>query len=398
MLLIPPARRNENNSIASHTVHTTYFIQAMSVNGDADTAEDELWVTHAAGKLRRASAEETTSSITPVDVEAFQANCERTITGAEFYDVFWKAGYTLGESFQWIDAIWRNDWEGICRMRVPEIQEDLADYVLHPGLIDSCLQALAAFAKSDSLFMQGGEDIRIPFHLGKVRVYLRPEPGPLWFHGRLEDKEGTGGGGDPVGVFYLFDEEGRVIAEVEGYESRRVSKAVLLAALQEDASRWLYEVTWQERAAPLEAESAPAQPGSWLVLADGSGLAAALTQPMRLRGERCILVAAGEGYRQVGDDRFEVNPLQRSDFARVLEEAWGEETPALRGVLHLWNVDARSAAEMNLEDLEEELQRSSGGVLHTLQAWAARNLMKPPRWFLVTRGSQAVGYGRGQVA
>ena len=365
----------------------SYFIQAMSVDDDQSTTDEEQWVTHAAGKLRMVSGKEARPRVTPIDVEAFQGSCELEIPGRDFYDALWQAGYTLGSSFQWVDHIWSGEWEGLIRMRVPEIQEDLKDYVLHPGLIDSCLQGLAAFGRTKAIVMPGGENIRIPFRLGKIRVYRRPEPGPLWFYGRLD--EGDREDGEHIGTFHLFDDEGNVVVEVDGYESRWVNRQSLLGALQGNASQWLYEVAWREQAAPA-AESEPQQAGSWLVLADRSGMAASLAEQLRLHGDRCVLVSAGDGYRQVAENRFEAAPLQRADFERVLEVAFGEGTPPCRGVLHMWNLDARPATDASLDVLQKELEQSCGGVLHALQAWTGRNETKPPRWFLITRGAQAV--------
>ena len=366
-----------------------YFIQAMSIQGD-DTQPSEMWITHAAGRLRKPTAEEREPPAPRIDFRAFCEGCDQILEGKDFYKMFWDAGYTLGESFQWVDRIWRGDWEGVVRMRVPEIREDLSDYILHPGLIDSCLQALAAFGKTEAIFMPGEETIRIPFHVGQIRVYRRPAPGTLWFHGRLEAEEGR----EPMGWFQLLDDEGAVIAEVSGYESRRVSKAALLAALQEDTSQWLYQIDWQEIESLAQgAEAEPRAAASWLILEDSHGLGELLAEPLRARGDRCVRVAASDAYAQFGPDRFAVRPSERADFEKVLEAAFGQEAPPCRGVLHLWNLDSRSAAESSLEGLAAELRRDCGGLLHALQAWSGRPPAKPPRWYLVTRGGQAARSG-----
>jgi acyl transferase domain-containing protein/NADPH:quinone reductase-like Zn-dependent oxidoreductase/acyl carrier protein len=367
-----------------------YFIQAMSIQGD-DSQPSEMWITHAAGKLRKTTNEEYEPTAMDFDIQAFCDNCDQIVEGKDFYKTFWDAGYTLGESFQWIDRIWREDWEGVARMRLPEIEEDLEDYILHPGLIDSCLQALAAFGKTEEIFMPGEENIRIPFRLGQIRVYGRPAPGTLWFHGRLEAETG----GEPMGWFQLRDEEGKVVAEFSEYESRRVNKVTLLAALQEDSSRWLYKVDWQETAADQSEEDAKQEQaaGGWLVLADESGLAASLVEQLRARDERCVLVSAGDGFQELASDRFTVSPLDRSDFEKVYQAAFGDDASPCKGVLHLWNLDAGVALESSGEDLLAELRRDCGGALHALQAGSNGGDAATPRWFLVTQGGQSVSPG-----
>jgi acyl transferase domain-containing protein/acyl carrier protein len=364
-----------------------YFIQALSEKGD-DAQLNGDWDTNAVGRLRKATAEEIEIPVPRIDVKAFCNRCEQIVEGSDFYRMFWEAGYTLGDSFQWIDRIWQGDWEGVARMRVPDIQESLDDYILHPGLLDSCLQALAAFGKTDSILMLGQENIRIPYHLGQIRVYGRPTPGTLWLHGRLEQE----GGHDPVGWFQLLDDAGNVIAECNDYESRFVTKAALLAALQQDTTQWQYEASWLDvPLAEADKEGAkPQQAGSWLVLADDGGVAAALSEQLKAAGERCVLVTSGDGYRKIAEDQFTISPLERSDYDHVLEAAFEEGDFPCKGILHLWSLDARSAADATLSDLVDELRRCCGGALHALQAWSARKDSRPPRWFLVTRGAQLV--------
>jgi len=361
-----------------------YFVQVMSFAGDGERSREDLWNTHASAKLRRATPEEAEPPPTDIDFEALKATASHSIEGTTFYDGFWKAGYTLGSSFQWIDTIYRNDWEGVCRMRVPELQEDLADYIMHPGLIDSCLQALAGFAKSDSAFMQGGDVIRIPFHLGKVRVFQRPEPGPLWMYGRLESEDG----GDRVGFIQLFDDDGSMIAEISGYESRQVSRDVLLAAIQEEAPQKLYEMNWQPQEEVAASDAEFPTPGTWLILSDGP-VGDAVAGKLRESGERCVLVSAADAYNPVDVDRYDVAPLSRDSFDQLMQ-AVHSDGPPCRGVLHLWGLDAKPADEESLDAINGELATTCGGVLHLLQAFSAAQADPPLRWMLATAGAQAV--------
>ena len=361
-----------------------YFVQALSFAGDGERSRDDLWNTHASAKLRRAAADEQEPPVMDLDIEAFKSTASHTVEGSAFYEAFWNAGYTLGPSFQWVDCIYRKDWEGVCRMRVPELEEDLADYILHPGLIDSCLQALAGFAKSDSLFMPGGDVIRIPFHVGKVRVFRRPEPGPLWMYGRLEGEDGA----DPVGLMQLFDDDGNMVAEISGYESRPVSRDVLLAAIKEDVAQKLYEVNWRAVDAVALPEAEAEDAGTWIILNDGP-IGDAVAGKLQERGERCVLVSPADAYKQVDEQHYEVDPVNRESFDQLAQEVLSDGPPC-RGVLHLWAADATPADEASLDGVNRELEKACGGVLHLLQALAAGQVAQTPRWILATMGAQAV--------
>jgi len=373
-----------------------YSVQAVSYAADGQAAGTDDWATHATGRLRKASEVERKGEALRGDWEEYRKGCDRSIKGTDFYETFWKTGYTLGESFRWIDRVWARDMEGVCRMRLPAVQEDLSDYVLHPGLIDSCLQLLAVFApETRSVFAAVGATMRIPFRAARVQVFREPGPGTVWMYGRIEVPPD---GRNAVGLMELFDEGGEAIARIEGFESRPVSRAALLASLGEDTSKWQYEVEWQEREMPPEPAAPDAEPtpdagptdtAAWVLLADRGGVAEALAKRLERRGDRCLKVVPADAFAKDAADRYRVNPARKADFEQLLEEAMADGAPRLQGILILWNLDATAATDASWPPLEQELRLSCGGVLHLLQAWTGRREVETPRWFLVTRGGQA---------
>jgi acyl transferase domain-containing protein/D-arabinose 1-dehydrogenase-like Zn-dependent alcohol dehydrogenase/acyl carrier protein len=367
-----------------------YFAQAMSYLADDASAGSDYWATHATGRLRKATDEERAATAPRVRLEELKPLCNREVRGADFYDMFWKAGYTLGESFRWIDHLWSREWEGLCRMRIPAVNEKLADYVLHPGLIDSCLQALAAFGPDNKLgIVSAGSTMRIPFHAARMQVFRHIAPGSnIWMYGRLED---PGDGRDRVSFVQLLTEDGELIAQIDGFESRPVTRGALLASLQEDTTKWQYDVEWQALP-PLPAPAAPAEgvvpePAAWLVLSDASGVGSALAAQLRARGDRCIEVRPGEAFARASDDVFVVSPAAKDDFPQLLDAALVDGAPHCRGVVNLWNLDAEARPDLPWGDLDRDIRVACASTMHLLQAWLPRNEIKPPRWFLVTRGA-----------
>lgn len=379
-----------------------YFAQAMSYESEEMPANADFWATHATGHLRKVEDTEKLPDAIQVDLAKFKASAKRETKGTDFYDIFWKGGYTLGESFRWVDHIWSGDGEGICRLKVPQVGEKLSDYVLHPGLLDSCFQALAAFGSESQIgVVAAGSTMRIPFHAARIQIYRKPGPGAMWMYGRLEK---SADGKDIISYIQLFDESGEVIAQVTGFESKPVSRGALLAVLQEDTSKWLYEVKWDELplalppAAPAEktdaAAEAPAavpERSSWLVLADRGGVADELIARLKHRGDHCIRVTTGGSYAEEGSDGYKVNPGLKDDFEKLLGTALADGTPRCRGVISLWNVDDGITPDATWAALERELEVNCGGLVNLLQAWIARAEAKPPRWFFLTKGAQAAG-------
>ncbi|MFM7184138.1 MAG: SDR family NAD(P)-dependent oxidoreductase [Planctomycetota bacterium] len=373
-----------------------FHLQTITYDG-AESAEE--WKTHATARLRKLDASEAAAPTLEVDPKAFVARAARTIQGSDFYDAFWKLGYTLGPWFRWIDGIWSDEaGREICRLRVPEGNGQPADYVLHPGLIDSCFQALAALGKLMT-GPAGGNAILIPFHTARIRVFRRPVGDTVWMYGGLEGDDAT----HSIGRVVLFDDAGNVVALFEGHESRLISRSVLLASLQEDISQWQYQVAWKQQPSlppgeePADEGKAPETAGNWLILADRGGIGSSLARRLRERGGRVVEVAAGESFSAAADGRYEVNPTRPEDFRRLMgeildepREKEGERAAGFRAVLHLWSLDAAPTDDVSWEELRRRIRIACGGVMHLLQAWSTRNDARPPQWIMVTRGAQAV--------
>ena len=62
-------------------------------------------------------------------------------------------------------------------------------------------------------------------------------------------------------------------------------------------------------------------PGSWLILEDEQGVGESMRERLTSTGQRCILVRPGPSFVRQGDDQFALDPANRADFERLLEEA-----------------------------------------------------------------------------
>ena len=124
----------------------------------------------------------------------------------------------------------------------------------------------------------------------------------------------------------------------------------------------------------------------WLILADRGGVGDRLAMSLRARGDSAVVVAAGES-RQDSADPQSVRPDDPEDMVRLLE---GIEWP-LRGIVHLWSLDAPALETGGGSALETAQRLGSLSALHVVQALEKTNRPDPPRLWLVTRGAQNVG-------
>jgi len=125
----------------------------------------------------------------------------------------------------------------------------------------------------------------------------------------------------------------------------------------------LYELEWSQVARTPSATPAVAQ--KWLVLADRGGVADALIERLRSRGEHCVRVTFDE----------------RVDFAKLL----GESQPTR--VLHLWSLDDEIGTHLTERALQAAQRKSCGSLLALVQALAANATSDPLQLSVVTRGA-----------
>jgi myxalamid-type polyketide synthase MxaB len=332
----------------------------------ADAAE--LWTLHATGKLNQ--AEVAIDSIP-------QPQPDSAFSAADYYEKLSDRGFDYGRSFQAIEQIWTEGdriWGQIC------LPADLATgadrYHLHPVLLDACIQVLG------SCFSTAGDEVYLPIELAQLKVYRRPSL-RLW--SRVDAIDTRDNPPNLKANLHLFDEDGNLIAQLQGIAFRRVSRKAFERAMQKvlpskapDTADWLHEITWQPCALEATAGDRAAE-GTWLIFADRR-CGAALARRLEEQGDRTILVSSGTTYQQQGN-RYQINAAHLADFQRLLDEGIGQ---TCRGVIHLWSLDT------TLDDLQTAQEASCGSVLHLVQAIAQAPWTESPRLWLVTQGAQPV--------
>ncbi|PZN81691.1 MAG: short-chain dehydrogenase [Candidatus Methylumidiphilus alinenensis] len=152
----------------------------------------------------------------------------------------------------------------------------------------------------------------------------------------------------------------------------------------QDMAERVYEVEWrvmqrQERSLPLLPS------GAWLILADPTGVGAALATLLREQRQDCHLAYAGENWNQQ-NGVWILNPAKPDDFQRLLAEI--ALVGPLQGVIHLWSLDAATADALTDSELQAAQCLVCASTLHLLQALRQR-MLQPRLWF-ATRGAVAV--------
>lgn len=318
-------------------------------------------------------------------LEDIRARCTQEMAGQEFYDRLRDRGIQFGATFQGVQRLWRRDGESLGFIQLPTtLESDSSRYGIHPALLDACFQVLIA-ALPNGTAGHEGKPLYLPVGLGRFQVHNRPGS-QIWSHARLRN------GGEPQDSFegdvQVFDDDGKVLLEAIGLTFRRAGLPVSTPG-ERNVADFLYDLEWRHRARDVHGQPSPdVGSGRWLILADRGGVGGALASLLETRGQKCVRVFAAK----VGDApeaaSLRISPNRPDEIRQLIETAGGADGE-LRGVVHLWSLDAAPPEQTTLESLCEDQALGCGTALHLVQALSQQSWRALPRLWIVTKGATA---------
>ncbi len=129
---------------------------------------------------------------------------------------------------------------------------------------------------------------------------------------------------------------------------------------------WLYQLTWQPKPRTVNISKEPQSHaiGSWLILADQGGVGKALAQLLREREQTCFLVYAGKAYHEIeGNNTWYLNPANPTDFDNLFQKMSEANRLPLKGIIHLWSLDALLPDNLTIPALEHAQNLGCSSVL-----------------------------------
>ncbi|MCB0079395.1 MAG: acyltransferase domain-containing protein, partial [Caldilineaceae bacterium] len=158
--------------------------------------------------------------------------CTTEVDTSAFYQTVAAQQISLGPTFQWMEEIWCGEGEALVKLQRPQEIRTLEGHVLHPGLLNACLQTIGVLASEE-----GQDTFSLPSVIAAVHLYTQVQ-GRMWW---CYVKQGEKGQWEIA----LLDENGRVLAELAGVETQTITREVL--HLMPEWAEWLYTVDWQPR-------------------------------------------------------------------------------------------------------------------------------------------------------
>ncbi|MER5407732.1 SDR family NAD(P)-dependent oxidoreductase [Streptomyces sp. NPDC002769] len=314
------------------------------------------WERHVTGRVLTGAAE----SAPDADEEpaVLRERCGEEADLSAVYARLTALGIEYGPAFRGLEQGHRTDSEAVGRLA----RRPAAGHLVHPAVLDAAFHtaALPTNAPEGRAFVPAGA--------GRVRFTGRRGT-PAWATCRLRSVEGDSALLD----LRLWDEDDQLVLEATGFA---------LAALTR-ADGALFETRWQPRPDAQE----PTGRGSWLVLADGTGVGAALTERLAAASTPHVIARPGEAFDTEGPGRYVLDPADPGQVARLLDEAFADGPP--ERVVQLSALDAPPIEDA--ATAEEAARRCCLSTLHLVRALADHPRGRAPRLFVVVRGSQAAG-------
>ncbi len=370
LLLEENALRNIQLILSPQPEANTFLFEIFSRELTATTKEKVDWQRHTTGSVHPATLPMHQSS---QSLETAQRDNQTEIQTGILYQHAEQSGIRFGLCFQSIESIRYGNGTALGLIRKPaSLSSKAYGFVVHPILLDGCLQMVMGTLWQDGLF---ASHPWVPFHIDRLSL-ATPLDTTVWCHARLHP--GKNAQTNTVAVDYsLYSEVGEVLGSIEGLAFRPMDADVSIPLSSEDLSTCLYTVDWQIETPPHRSVDTV---GLWLILSDRQGFAEQLAQILLNNGDRILAIDADEA------DAIAYESLNGSSGVLRLNTLKTEDINQLKGIIHLRSLDAGSDGE--------PMSHQAGGcasVFHLVrEILALPQKLRVPVW-IVTRGATAAG-------
>ncbi len=340
------------------------------VSLSADESSDEAtFTTHAVGRLEQPSEEHAAG----IDIER-----ERSRFTGEAFDDAWRAealrksGLEPGPSFSWVSQHWVSDRDALGRIREARPTDHVPEYHIHPGLLDSGFQLMAAAMPGAGT----GIDAYVPVGIKQLRLWSSAA-GAAWYATSLRHLDRDHATGD----VRLLDAEGNLLMELQGLRLRRVPRDWMARLVAEPPPQWVYELAWIKQSIDLgDADASAATPGRWLIFDERGGLGRRLGESLEMKGQTCKVFGVTDAET-------------RRDAVR---EFLASSDINAKGIVFLAAMDTENGGSGH-PDFPAAQDHGWGGVLDLVRGLSETGGAKPRLW-LITRGAQPAGERSQPVA
>jgi acyl transferase domain-containing protein/acyl-CoA synthetase (AMP-forming)/AMP-acid ligase II/acyl carrier protein len=368
-LILPATGARTLQLVASPASSGSASFQIYSSNANLNgNHENAAWTLHASGDMRMEVAEFARCTEEQYSLDEIRARCTQRKTAADLYASLKNAGLEYGPSFQGVQQLWCGHREALGEVRLPPGALSSCNNNgkpdgnwIHPALLDSCVQVLAAALPEDTT-ASARKWTYLPSGVANLRFLARPDA-RIFSHCVV--RPGSSLGADFLDVdIRLLDEDGCVTGELLGFRVKLVARE-LDRESRENPGDLLYDVSWVAKRPVVPQNGANgSEPPSWFILADRGGVGQALAAHLQSQGHNCTVAS----------------PKDLRDYKLHVDSS---------NIVHLSSLDLCGLAAR-----PDAIHAAETEWIETLQF--VQTLLREAngakrRLWIVTRGAQAVG-------
>lgn len=275
-------------------------------------------------------------------------------------------GFKYGPNFSLIKQIWHGNNEGLCLLDIsesPDIQSDRGSFVIHPSILDACLQSCFVPLGSSSV-----EDKSIvPVGFKSITLNRVPTTSQMYCHVTADVNE--------FGRFdvRLLSPSGKVLLSMFEFRIAELTSSPRQLAFADLA----YEVKWKE--GNLERQQENAQNMICIVLKDSSNFSDSLVTKLEKENANVITI-------DPPSDRFYNNETRES-----IQAAFSNIVPSNSSslkVVNMWPIETTFLPD-RFEVINQAEQLAFSSCVFLLQLLLEKG-GSDPRLFFVTESTQTL--------
>jgi polyketide synthase PksN len=200
-------------------------------------------VVHSQGHIKTFGFSETPM----LDYKQMRDNCSvKTITSRECYEFFRAAGLDYGPSHRGIQEIYVGREQVLAKLSLPlSMFDTYRNLTLHPGILDSALQA-SAFLAADLDGSSRPDKLLLPFMVGEISIYGKCTR-EMWAFVRYSSTDTIKGKPRNIDID-LCDEYGNLCVEIKGFSVRETQWAAVRKVKPLNMGTVVLQPHWQEQA------------------------------------------------------------------------------------------------------------------------------------------------------
>ncbi|HKS30089.1 MAG TPA: SDR family NAD(P)-dependent oxidoreductase [Pyrinomonadaceae bacterium] len=251
-------------------------------------------------------------------------------------------------------------------LRVLWSEEDRILLEVGPGQTLSTLARQHADKPAGQVILSS---LRHPHEQQSDVAFLLTALGRLWIAGARVEWQGLYAGERRTRVglpTYPFESQ-RYWIESQPMTSVLAQPSAATAGRKREPSEWFYLPSWKRSLRQAAKADDEAERVSWLLLADGRGIAARVAERLREEGHAVVLAEMGEEFASTSDDFYIINHSRAEDFRELLKELRLRDQLPQR-IVHLWSLGPIVQPLSETELLNDELERGFYSLVQLTQS------------------------------